>query len=160
MSSISKVLVSGYSESFFMFDFNTTSGRAGVVTKQDSDKNLSFTAFDKHKGNLYCVHEITDYKEVKNPPNLPESTHTGAVSRWKLNKNGVFERKEVSFLYVKASNKISLCLNDTRPWPVSGRFVPKTFRTKTFRSQDVSYQDVSYPNSGRFVPSQDVSFPT
>ena len=34
---------------------------------------------------------------------------------------------------------------------VSGRFVPKTFRTKTFCTQP---KDVSYPNRGRIVPSK------
>lgn len=99
MSSSTKVLVSGYSEGFFIFDFNTTTGHAGEVTIQNSDKNLSFTVFDKHKGNLYCVHEIKNFNEVKEAQKVTEgdldTMNTGAVSRWKLSENGTFERKQV-----------------------------------------------------------------
>ena len=97
MSSV-KVVASGYSESFVIFTFDLTTGLAGSVATYASDKNLSFSTFDKIKGNLYCVHEISDYQEVEDgQKTTAQSGETGAVSRWKFHADGSIVKKEVQF---------------------------------------------------------------
>ncbi len=91
-----KVLASGYSEGLFVHSFDSKSGKLGQANKTEADANLSFSAYDKDSKNLYAVHEVKHLDKVKEPKEKKDSDgKTGAVSRWQLDDNQVFQRKEV-----------------------------------------------------------------
>ena len=86
-------MASGYSQGLYSFTLDgNTGGLVGEVAKRgeaegDKATNLTFTAFDKERSNLYGVHEVSEFGGTAN---------TGAVSRWAVDpKSGAMEKKEV-----------------------------------------------------------------
>ena len=88
------VVASGYSQGFYAFSLDQATAKVnGEVTKHGDQEgsqatNLTFTAYDAAGGNLYGVHEVGEFDG---------NAGTGAVSRWKVDKETrALEKKEVS----------------------------------------------------------------
>ncbi len=90
------ILTSGYSESLFSVGLDESATEKTSSSKKETDKNLTFAAYDKAKGNVYFVHEVAELDEVKDAPEAKDKK-TGAVSRWKIisKEKGTLEKKEV-----------------------------------------------------------------
>ena len=75
------IFTTGYSDKILWYSVNEAQLEVSILGQSTIEPNLSFGAVDHANKNIYFVHEVQNYTNIKQ-----KWTNSGAVSRWTLSK--------------------------------------------------------------------------